>query len=225
MSTGTTNGADRRMQGMPADRWHRARQGLVGAVGLGLIAGLGMTAEAAAAPAITPASEAVVMRPDGRLRVDVADGSGATGTVVLGLENGRFTEVAVEAMVHGQRSREVFSVDKFLLTGGENFQAELRAKSTTKVVKVDSQSATQQAFPVLLILGLLARLGIRWVIRWYGKTQIKKAAKSYLLNNVNANGWSHIMNPDTTGARWERAAGSRLQNSWVGPCPRVAMAP
>lgn len=178
-----------------ADRRRRMRQGVVGAVGLGLVAGLGMTAEAAAAPAVAPAREVVRMQADGRLRVDVTDGSGATGTVVLGLQDGRFSEVTVEAVVEGHRSREVFSVDKFLLTGGDNFRADLRAESTAKVLRVDSQSATQQAFPVLLVLGLLARLGIRWVIRWYGRTQIKKAAKSYLLNNVNANRWSHIMVP------------------------------
>jgi hypothetical protein len=53
----------------------------------------------------------------------------------------------------------------------------------------------QQAFPVLFILGLLARLGIKYVIRWYGKAQVKKAAKSYLLNSVNAKKWGHIMAP------------------------------
>lgn len=177
------------------DARRRMRQGLVGAVGLGLVAGLGMTAEAAAAPSITPAREVVQMQSDGRLRVEVADGSGATGTVVLGLDDDRFTEVTVEALVNGQRSHEVFSVDQFVLTGGENFQAELRAKSTATVLEVDSQSVTQQVLPVLFILGLLARLGIRWVIRWYGRAQIKKAVKSYLLNNINANKWNHIMQP------------------------------
>lgn len=46
-----------------------------------------------------------------------------------------------------------------------------------------------------MILGLLARLGIRHVIRWYGKAQLKKASKSYLLNNVGAHKWRHIMDP------------------------------
>ena len=49
---------------------------------------------------------------------------------------------------------------------------------------------------MLLVLGLLARMGIRWLIRWYGKAAIKKAAKSYLLNNINAHKWSHIIRPD-----------------------------
>ncbi len=59
----------------------------------------------------------------------------------------------------------------------------------------DHRFASQDAFPVLLILGLVARLGIKWVIKWYGKTQIKKAAKSYLLNSVSRSKWAHIMQP------------------------------
>jgi hypothetical protein len=61
--------------------------------------------------------------------------------------------------------------------------------------RADDAIVHQQAFPALIILGLLARLGIKYVIRWYGKTQVKKAAKSYLLNSVNAKKWGHIMAP------------------------------
>lgn len=195
MTTTTITGAAGHGRAAPpsaARGW--LRRGVAGAVSLGLVAGLAMSAEAAAAP-VPPAGQTVALQADGRLRVQVADGSGATGTVILGLADGRFSEVTVDAVVSGRRSHEVFTVDSFLLTGGENFRADLRATSTQQVMPLDSRAATQQAFPVLLVLGVLARLGIRSVIRWYGKTQVKKAAKSYLLNNISAHKWSHIMAP------------------------------
>lgn len=194
MITTTTGAAGQEPTAPPLGAPGWFRRGVAGAVSLGLVAGLAMTAEAAAAP-VPPAGQTVALQADGRLRVQVADGSGATGTVILGLQDGRFSEVTVDAVVSGRRSHEVFTVDTFLLTGGENFRADLRAASTQQVMPLDSRAATQQAFPALLILGVLARLGIRWVIRWYGKTQVKKAAKSYLLNNISAHKWSHIMMP------------------------------
>lgn len=39
------------------------------------------------------------------------------------------------------------------------------------------------------------------MIKWYGKTQIKKAAKSYLLNKVSRNKWGHILDPKH---KWSR---------------------
>lgn len=39
----------------------------------------------------------------------------------------------------------------------------------------------------------MARVGIKAAVKQYTKTQIKKAAKSYLLKNLNRNGWKHIM--------------------------------
>lgn len=172
-------------------RW---KQVLVGAVGLGLVGGLGMTAEAAAAPP-GRAGESVTVLADGRVRLAVADGRGATGTVVLGLEGGRFTDIDVTAVVDGATVRDTFEVEEFVPTGGENFRAELHSEKAGRTIDVDTTAVTQQAFPVLLILGLLARMGIRWVVKWYGKRVIKKAAKSYLLNNINAHKWRHIMDP------------------------------
>lgn len=172
-------------------RW---KQVLVGAVGLGLVGGLGMTAEAAAAPPGGPA-ESVTVLADGRMRLAVADGRGATGTVVLGLEGGVFTDIDVTAVVNGVTVRDTFEVEEFVPTGGENFRAELRSEKAGRTVDVDTTAVTQQAFPVLLILGLLARMGIRWVAKWYGERVIKKAANSYLLNTINAHKWRHIMDP------------------------------
>ena len=171
------------------------RRWLVGAVTLGLVGGLGMTAEAAAAPVVRQ-GESVTALAGGKLRLDVADGAGATGTVVLGLQGGEFTDITVSAVVDGRRSSEVFEVEEFVPTGGEQFRASLRSQSKGAVVDVDSTEVTQQALPVLLILGLLARMGIRWLIRWYGRAAVKKAAKSYLLNNISAHKWSHIMRPE-----------------------------
>lgn len=182
------NGVPRKPAGL---RW---KQILVGLVGLGLVGGLGMTAEAAAAPP-GRAGESVTVLADGRVRLAVADGRGATGTVVLGLDGGRFTAIDVTAVVDGVTSRDRFQVEDFVLTGDQDFRAELRAEQAGRTVDVDTTAVTQQAFPVLLILGLLARMGIRWLLRWYGRTVVKKAAKSYLLNNINAHKWRHIRDP------------------------------
>jgi hypothetical protein len=170
------------------------RRWLVGAVTLGLVGGLGMTAEAAAAPVARP-GESVTALAGGRLRLDVADGAGASGTMVLGLQDGEFTDITVTAVVDGERMSEVFAVESFVPTGGDEFRAELRSRSAGAVLDVDSTAVTQQAFPVLLILGLLARMGIRWLIKWYGKAAIKKATKSYLLKNITAHKWNHILDP------------------------------
>lgn len=37
------------------------------------------------------------------------------------------------------------------------------------------------------------RRRLREALRWHGKTQVKKAAKSLLLNQVRADKWRHIM--------------------------------
>lgn len=188
----------------PGLRW---KQVLVGAVGLGLVGGLGLTAEAAAAPSAGAGESAVVLA-DGRVRLDVADGRGTTGTVVLGMEGGQFTAIDVAAVVDGVTTRDTFAVEEFVPTGGEDFRAELRSERAGRTVEVDTTAVTQQAFPVLLILGLLARMGIRWLIRWYGRTAIKKATKSYLLNNINAHRWGHILDPKHL---WHRV-GARSRN-------------
>jgi RHS repeat-associated protein len=59
---------------------------------------------------------------------------------------------------------------------------------------VNLHDVSGRALPVLLVLGWLARLGIKWIIQWIGKTAIKKAAKSYVLSK-NQNFWIHTMNP------------------------------
>lgn len=64
------------------------------------------------------------------------------------------------------------------------------ADAATNTEKVD-----RQAVPALIVLGALAKFGITHVIKWYGKTQLKKAAKSYLLNSVRTDKWTHIMAP------------------------------
>jgi hypothetical protein len=74
------------------------------------------------------------------------------------------------------------------------------ADATSNIEKVDRQAA-----PALIVLGALAKFGITHVIKWYGKTQLKKAAKSYLLNSVRTDKWTHIMAPkhkwSSVGAR------------------------
>ena len=76
-----------------------------------------------------------------------------------------------------------------------HFSARLRATSSGETLQIDTTVVQQQALPVLLILGALARLGIKYAIGWYGKTQVKKAVKSYLLNNISASKLAHIMAP------------------------------
>ncbi|HEX8508014.1 MAG TPA: polymorphic toxin type 35 domain-containing protein [Propionibacteriaceae bacterium] len=160
---------------------------------LAMVAVLGGTA--AEASASHAPHEGVTVRSDGRLEIVFADPAGATGTVVLGVSGQKLTDIEVEARVDGGVIHDTLEVKSFALTSGDNFRASLRSQKNDAIVQVDSTKAVQQAFPVLLILGLLARLGIRYVIRWYGKAQLKKAAKSYLLNSVSANKWRHIMAP------------------------------
>lgn len=76
-----------------------------------------------------------------------------------------------------------------------NLAAAPQSQAASGAARTNDAIVHQRAIPALIILGLLARLGIRYVIRWYGKTQVKKAAKSYLLNSVNARKWGHIMAP------------------------------
>ncbi|MDO4897817.1 MAG: hypothetical protein Q3965_00780 [Rothia sp. (in: high G+C Gram-positive bacteria)] len=53
--------------------------------------------------------------------------------------------------------------------------------------------ASPEAVPALVVLGVVARSGIQAALRVYTRTQIKKVAKSYVLNNLNSNKWNYIM--------------------------------
>jgi hypothetical protein len=84
-------------------------------------------------------------------------------------------------------------------------QYDLRSAPAGTPLRSAATILRPQVVPALVVLGALARLGIGWVLKWYGKTQLKKAAKSYLLNQVRADKWTHIMDPkhkwDSVGAR------------------------
>lgn len=119
-------------------------------------------------------------------------------------EDGHLT-VEVSGVSEGEHFSEIFDVQEFAVTGQspDDFVATLTGQSTAQSVLIDGQSATTQAVPALVILGLLARAGLRAALNWYGKAQVKKAAKSYLLSR-NANKWNHIMKPKHC---WNRVGG------------------
>lgn len=104
--------------------------------------------------------------------------------------------VYVNGISEGEKISEVYDVDNFAVTGesSDNFIAALTGRTTGQSVLVNSEIATTQAIPALIVLGILARIGLRAAVNQFGKAQVKKAAKSYLLRQ-NANKWGHIMAP------------------------------
>lgn len=132
----------------------------------------------------------------------VVDPAGIDAEVVVGFDAptgpGTSLELAtirIDAVVDGAQLVETLLVDDFALVGESDFTADLRRASTGERLRVDSSVVQAQALPVLYVLGILARLGIRHVITWIGRTQLKSAVKSYLLNSVSAAKWAHIMAP------------------------------
>ncbi|MBV7362846.1 SAR2788 family putative toxin [Actinomycetaceae bacterium TAE3-ERU4] len=125
------------------------------------------------------------------LEVEQVDGE---ATVVL--QKDGFINVDVSAAVGDQQIYDSFDVVSLTILDDKSgdYIAELRSSATGEIVRIDTTLAEPQAFPALVVLGAVARVGIKAAIRQYTKTQIKKAAKSYLLRKLNANGWNHIMN-------------------------------
>lgn len=103
--------------------------------------------------------------------------------------------IQVDGVVDGEALVEALLVEDFALVGESDFTATLRRASTGEALRVDSSVVQAQALPVLYVLGVLARFGIKHVITWIGRTQLKSAVKSYLLNSVSAAKWAHIMAP------------------------------
>ncbi|SMY03038.1 SAR2788 family putative toxin, partial [Brevibacterium aurantiacum] len=75
--------------------------------------------------------------------------------------------------------------------GDEAFTATLEDAQSGETIEVSSAQVNAQAFPILWVLGLLARVGIKAAIKQIGKSKIKQAASKYLLKQ-NANKWKHI---------------------------------
>lgn len=176
---------------------------VVMAVCVAMVAVLGGTAAEASSRAT--AGERLSLRADGRLQISLSDPDGATGLITVVVNDDGVTAMDAEARYDGRLVRDRLTVENIVLLGNDNFRATLRAEDANLVVRVDTTKAVQQAFPVLFILGLLARSGIKHALRWYGKAQVKKAAKSYLLNSVGAHKWRHITDPKhkwgTVGAK------------------------
>lgn len=120
----------------------------------------------------------------------------SNGTVSVTLDrSGKPTAVTVDANSdHGSRIHETFTVHRFTKRPDTSYLAELRSNGSKEPLVVDTAKASQQFIPAAVVLGLLARAGLSAALKWYGKTQVKKAAKSYLLKQ-NAQRWKHIMDP------------------------------
>ena len=100
--------------------------------------------------------------------------------------------VRVEAVVDGEEVTGELNVDDFTYMGDGAFAATLTDRDTGELIEISSADVNAQAFPALYVLGLLARIGIKAAIKHIGKTQIKKAAKSYVLKQSKKK-WGHIM--------------------------------
>lgn len=103
--------------------------------------------------------------------------------------------ISVDGVVDGEVVSAELNVLEFTYFGDEDFHAVVEDVATGETIVVSSTDVAQQAFPVAWVLAQLARIGIQALIKWVGKTQVKKAVKSYLLNNIGANKWAHIMAP------------------------------
>ena len=90
----------------------------------------------------------------------------------------------------GEKISEVYDVDNFAVTGesSDNFTAALTGRTTGQSVLVNSETATTQAIPAVIVLGILARIGLRATTNQFGKAQVKKAAKSYFCDKTPTNG-------------------------------------
>lgn len=111
--------------------------------------------------------------------------------------------VDVSAVIEGERATDVFEVTKFRLTGSKpaDFYAELVSKATGETTVVSPDSATPQVI-IPFVLTILAIEGFTQAIKEKQKT--KADAKKYLLEELDDNGWRHIMqkkhNWDSIGA-------------------------
>ncbi|MDO5747983.1 MAG: SAR2788 family putative toxin [Actinomycetaceae bacterium] len=119
------------------------------------------------------------------------------GKAEVSLHESGNLSIATSAVVDGKKINDNFDVIDINFIGDnvETFVAVLQSKSTGKLIKLGAEIAQPQAFPALLVLGAVARIGIKTAIKAYTKTQIKKAAKSYLLRTLDRNSWIHIMKP------------------------------
>lgn len=133
------------------------------------------------------------------LDIDVSGEDLESNIVVEHDENAPIDElvqsISVDGVVDGEVVSAELNVMEFTYFGDEDFHAVVEDVTTGETIVVSSTDVAQQAFPVAWVLAQLARIGIQALIRWVGKTQVKKAVKSYLLNNIGANKWTHIMNP------------------------------
>ncbi|MGI5189548.1 SAR2788 family putative toxin [Promicromonospora sp. CA-289599] len=137
---------------------------------------------------------------DGDVETTIEDAAGVTGKVKVSVEQDTDgavhpTVVEIDTHVDGEHYRADLVVESFMPMGGEDFVATLRVAETGETLTINTTMAQQQAVPVLVLLGILARFGIKHIIKWYGKQQIKKAVKSYLLNSISKAKWTHIMAP------------------------------
>ena len=132
------------------------------------------------------------------LRIEVS-GEGVDSSIEVAYdENAPLDEivetVTIDGSVDGEVVNAVLTVTDFVYFGEDNFAASFQDEITGEKFQVSSAEVNAQAFPVLWVLGLLARVGIKALIKNIGKAQVKKAAKSYLLNDKGVK-WNKILDP------------------------------
>ena len=150
------------------------------------------------------------------------------GEAVVALQKDGFINVDVSAVVDDKQVSDSFDVVSLTIVDDNSgdYIAELRSGTTGELIRIDTTVAEPQAFPVLVVLGAVARVGIKAAVKQYTKTQIKKAAKSYLLKNLNRNGWKHIMqakhNWSLVGAKSREQIAEIIGNAMANGTHRVA---
>ncbi|MGV9189296.1 SAR2788 family putative toxin [Arcanobacterium canis] len=128
-------------------------------------------------------------------KITVVDVEQVDGGATVVLHDDGLINVEVSAVLDGDELSDSLDVVSLTVLNEDSgdYVAELRSRATGELLTINTTLAEAQAFPVLVVLGAVARVGLKVAIKQYTKTQIKKAAKSYLLNTLNSNGWKHIM--------------------------------
>lgn len=131
---------------------------------------------------------------------------GTRGSITVDLKISGTMTVSIDGIHQGQQVQDTLEITSLtLIDEAGDYTATARSQRTGQDLAFSSTEATPQAVPALIVLGLLARVGLKAAMRQFTKTQIKKAAKSYLLNQVKADKWRHIMAPKhkwgTAGAK------------------------
>lgn len=111
---------------------------------------------------------------------------------VLLYEDGTI-EIDVETEYRGENFEDTYSVLSISPVGEGDALVELYSHQTKTSFVFDTRTplhqtvGTTELAPIVpVILAAIARLGIKYAVKWYTKTQVKKAVKSYVLRQMES---------------------------------------